>query len=856
VQSIKANTSSSGLDDLSTRFIENLPLDDLREVERICFHLEEAQWFYEDFIRPLDPALPSMNLRRFCERMFAHCPSLSIYTPEQHIAAFEHFIDYKSRIPVRGAIMLNDAMDSAVLVKGWKKGANWSFPRGKINLDEDDLTCAMREVYEETGYNLETSGLVPENRDVKFIEMSMREQQIRLYIFRNVPMDTHFEPRTRKEISKIEWWPLSELPAFRKKGRVEQPVNVTRDNKFYNVAPFLHGLRKWIIEQKKHDAKRNSRNQHLSATISYDELQTEEEEQGTETTAAGLYTASPLPTSDLELDEQSLRLQQQIFQMQQPKEPAGRADQLLALLKNTPTASDQQAPLPNFPPHTPLEHTADQAPMPRTPHHQHPRPPQFSSVPPPPTYPIQTQNETFSYQLPDFQTARPPTYQDHAYKQSQQVQGSHQNPHSNQSQHLVHPQPLPPHVQRAVFTGGPVHSPMMPPPIQQQLPQNLTSTVSVTVNNPQFPGLHAPMVAPVQRQSPPKLTEHHLSLLNAFKGKKDDPNGGLPTKNDLPLQRFVQEPVHAQHPPQELPGDASRIPLRANRPRVEVQYTSNASSGLIPSMITPRQAPSEEQKSALLSMFKTPATPAAVPANPVAATALPISATPSAVELSAVEPLSQNAASTSALLNDKRTPVHSANNGSIPELNPEANLPFRALSILPRPSELSDNETPLRNGSSQKVLAKTNRAHQARNTTGQEPPAKSPEKPFQPQILKRPQAGPSKAVEPPSVPRSALPTFSPPLTTAHPSQTADHKQTLLSLFGKASAQANPLPKPPTSDPTLQLPMAPSAPATAVSSRSRVGSLASGEGPSRRGSQVPISPADKNFLLNYLGAVTK
>jgi mRNA-decapping enzyme subunit 2 len=833
----------------------NLPLDDLSSAERICFHLEEAQWFYEDFIRPLDPTLPSMNLRRFCERMFAHCPTLSIYSPETHMAAFEHFLQYKSRIPVRGAIMLNEAMDSAVLVKGWKKGANWSFPRGKINLEEDDLTCAMREVYEETGYNLETSGLVPEDRNVKYIEITMREQQIRLYVFKNVPMDTHFEPRTRKEISKIEWWPLSDLPAFRKKGRPEQQENVVRDNKFYNVAPFLVPLRKWIIEQKKQGTKRDSRNQYLSAGVSYDELQTEEE-QGTDTNgAAGLYTASPLPTSDLELDERSLRLQREIFQMQQPKEPAGRADALFALLKSNPPTSNPQVSAQGFPPHTPLEHSLDQAPMPRTPYHQHPPPPEYSSMPPPPTFPIQPQHETFSYQQAGLQNARQPAYLEHAYNQNQQqIQRSHENPHSYQSQHLVHPQPLPLHVQRAVFTGGPVHSPMMPQPVEQQPPHQLTSTVSVTVNNPQFPGLHAPMVPPAVRQAPPKLTEHHLSLLNALKGKKDDTDGNPSAANDLPLRRFIQEPAHPQRPPpQELPGDASRAPPIPVLPRVELQYTTNASSGLIPNMITPRQPPSEEHRSALLSMFKSPATPAAVPANPVAATALPISATPSAVELSAVEPLSQNAASTSALLNDRRTPGHSAKNRSIPELNPEANLPFRALSILPRPSELSDNEAPLRNGSGHKVHTKANGGHHARNTIRHIPAAKSPEKPFQPQILKRPQPGPSKAVDPAPVPPSTLPAFSPPSMDTRPPQTADHRQTLLSLFGKASATANPLSRIPTSDPTQQLPMAPAA---SVSARSRVGSLASGEAPSRRGSQVPISPADKNFLLNYLGAVTK
>ena len=109
--------------------------------------------------------------------------------------------------------MLNQALDAVVLVKGWKKGANWSFPRGKINKDEDDLDCAVREVYEETGYDIRAAGLVPETEEVKYIDIPMREQHIRLYVFRDIPMDTHFEPRTRKEISKIEWYRLSDLPA-------------------------------------------------------------------------------------------------------------------------------------------------------------------------------------------------------------------------------------------------------------------------------------------------------------------------------------------------------------------------------------------------------------------------------------------------------------------------------------------------------------------------------------------------------------------------------------------------------------------------------------------------------------------
>lgn len=33
-----------------------------------------------------------------------------------------------------------------LLVKGWKAGASWSFPRGKKSKDEEDHTCAVREV--------------------------------------------------------------------------------------------------------------------------------------------------------------------------------------------------------------------------------------------------------------------------------------------------------------------------------------------------------------------------------------------------------------------------------------------------------------------------------------------------------------------------------------------------------------------------------------------------------------------------------------------------------------------------------------------------------------------------------------
>lgn len=153
--------------------------------------------------------------------------------------------------------MLNDAMDAAVLVRGYKKGASWSFPRGKINKDEDDIDCAIREVYEETGYDLRAAGLVEKNAPVHPLEVTMHDQQVRLYVFRGIPENTVFETRTRKEIGDIKWYKLSELPAYRKKKGVgkNQAPGTTSQEKFYMVAPFMVQLRQWVLKQKKADVQ-------------------------------------------------------------------------------------------------------------------------------------------------------------------------------------------------------------------------------------------------------------------------------------------------------------------------------------------------------------------------------------------------------------------------------------------------------------------------------------------------------------------------------------------------------------------------------------------------------------------------
>ncbi|KZV71340.1 DCP2-domain-containing protein [Peniophora sp. CONT] len=212
-------------DDLSSRFILNLPDHQLNSLERICFQVEQAHWFYEDFVREANPSLPSLPLKRFSETFFNACPLLHRWSGD-HEGAFAHFMQYKTRVPVCGAIMLNETWDKVVLVKGWKASAGWGFPKGKINESEAEDACAVREVLEETGYNL--AGQI---NPADVIEVSIREQQVTLFVVPNVPEDYAFETKTRKEISKIDWFKLSDLPTWKR--------NKVPGSKFYLITPFV-----------------------------------------------------------------------------------------------------------------------------------------------------------------------------------------------------------------------------------------------------------------------------------------------------------------------------------------------------------------------------------------------------------------------------------------------------------------------------------------------------------------------------------------------------------------------------------------------------------------------------------------
>ncbi|KKK15481.1 hypothetical protein ARAM_001344 [Aspergillus rambellii] len=804
------------LDDLCVRFIINLPREELESVERICFQVEEAQWFYEDFIRPLDPALPSLSLKAFALRIFQHCPLMANWSRYHHMTAFSEFLAYKTRVPVRGAIMLNQEMDEVVLVKGWKKGSNWSFPRGKINKDEKDLDCAIREVYEETGYDIREAGLVKAENDVKFIEITMREQHMRLYVFRGVPQDAYFEPRTRKEISKIEWYKLSDLPTLKKSKQYDQGLAAANANKFYMVAPFMHPLKKWIAQQKKLDPKT-----HLDvkqALFTEGEVSMDEGLQPAFTPDyVPVEAAVPSDLPEVAASQDASIHLKRLLNINNPAvtpEPtSSKSNALLELLRsgssrgslpqtpNVDQGPNQPYSAPGFFPGFPQQYVGPPGNMPQI------SPPHSG---PPICGPVHQPVPQFPHGfLPVNQPGPPVGYQGMPGLLDQL------------STQLEKNGPLP--------MGVPHPPPSMPAPAPYQ-----------QTGDPQFSHLAQPTqiqgaaVPPASKLPPPKLTSHSLALLSVFKDDKKTPKTATAVLVPQPEKTIVEGRKPSQHQDQLLnllqgssamssqrPAELSGHPVSPGRKQILQRPNLNAN--------TSQKAGKGAWTSATVSG----------PLNMPQFEAIPKSS-------------ARRTASESKRQTSRDRPTQ-------PLASP--------ITILPRPQSAKRTQPP---------TAVSTQASQAPSRP-RSAKAKSPEpaKPFQPQILRRSDNAnvqsilPIRTKEPEATgPQGILPQVpdhkaAPIAPTApsdfprRPSQTAAQRETLLSLFSKQTTS-------PKVSPTEPLDLQTSA-SKASAAPSVVSPLSPLSHPTRNGtssdddnraSNKVASPVNKAFLLDFLQGVAK
>lgn len=230
------------LDDLCSRFIINIPEEERQDLIRIFFQIELAHWFYLDFYCAENPELKTCGIKDFSAQIFHHCPSLSGHVKEVDMI-LGNWKSYKMSVPTYGAILLDPEMKYCLLVQGFWAKASWGFPKGKVNASEPPHECAIREVYEETGFDVAKQM----NKD-EFLDNKMNDRMTRLYIIRDVPLDTKFQPKTRKEIKNLQWFPLDALPAHKRDQTPKNQLGLN-PNTFFMVIPFVKPLRKWVSTQ-------------------------------------------------------------------------------------------------------------------------------------------------------------------------------------------------------------------------------------------------------------------------------------------------------------------------------------------------------------------------------------------------------------------------------------------------------------------------------------------------------------------------------------------------------------------------------------------------------------------------------
>lgn len=228
-QGIQKPSIEEVLEDLATRFITHLPEDELNSLERIGFHIEEAHWFYEDFSREQNSNLPAWNLKEFAFQMFNFC------------APLKHFLTQYSVDEIVGVFSHYKYLSKVLLVKGFNPRSIWTFPKGKINKDEGEIECALREVLEETGFD--ASNYI----DNECIPITIGEQKNTYFFIPGVQDETIFEPKSRKEISKIEWKSIQEI----------EKESYSQYSYLYRwVMPFIKKIRAYIKKKKLHKNKK------------------------------------------------------------------------------------------------------------------------------------------------------------------------------------------------------------------------------------------------------------------------------------------------------------------------------------------------------------------------------------------------------------------------------------------------------------------------------------------------------------------------------------------------------------------------------------------------------------------------
>ncbi|CAK9015830.1 unnamed protein product [Durusdinium trenchii] len=179
---------------------------------------KEAHWFYlDEIVEHEKGSYPALDVFAFVELLAETKEVLrSLRHPDEWVELYRRWSDRRMSKGRAGAVIFDGRLESILMVQSFR--GSFSFPAGKLEDDETEVECAIREVQEELGMDL--SQLLNE----RFVISTPEKVQVK--------------PSTKKEIQKIAWIHVTKLPGW-------TTSTTSSKLRFFNVEPFIPELKRW-----------------------------------------------------------------------------------------------------------------------------------------------------------------------------------------------------------------------------------------------------------------------------------------------------------------------------------------------------------------------------------------------------------------------------------------------------------------------------------------------------------------------------------------------------------------------------------------------------------------------------------
>ena len=169
-------------------------MDDFKNIviNEMCKY-EKIHWKYIDNYQYI-------SFRRFLENFIPK--NLLFY----YLKIFDN---YKSNLPRSGTIIIDNTSSKVLLVKEKGNLNIWSYPKGKIEINESFLDCAIRETKEET--NLDIRKYIDPKKVLNVHKKKSKLYHFKLYDKSNKYINSLNKKIINSEIKEIKWFYFKDI---------------------------------------------------------------------------------------------------------------------------------------------------------------------------------------------------------------------------------------------------------------------------------------------------------------------------------------------------------------------------------------------------------------------------------------------------------------------------------------------------------------------------------------------------------------------------------------------------------------------------------------------------------------------